>query len=301
MKAPTQYSTTVQLLALTRFADVGPRLFDLLMCYYASPSELLSAAPEAIRAVPGVVPGAVEKIAKAAASLELASQYSEELLQRDIGIATRFDPDYGTLLQELNDPPVLLYYRGAMPDPSKKSVTLMGARNPSAEGIAWSTSLARKFAEHGIQIISSLDVGADSAAHLGSRSASGRTFAVLEGGFDQLDASTQVPLAIDVGRNGGVISEYAPDIAIAPENGREANRLIAALGQAVVVTEIYHDSEKLWDLLEFCGQIGKLAMVTIDPVHGPLADRESLNHALQNGAVILQGPDQAGDIIRSLV
>jgi DNA processing protein len=301
MKAPAQYSTTVQLLALTRFAGVGPRLFDLLMCYYANPTELLSASPEAIRAVPGVVPGTDEKMIKATASLELASQYRDDLRQREIGIATRFETEYGTLLQELNDPPVLLYYRGGMPDPSKKSVTLMGARNPSAEGIAWSTSLARTFAAQGVQIISSLDVGADSAAHLGSRSAGGHSFAVLEGGFDQLDASGQVPLAIDIGRNGGVISEYPPDIAMAPENGREANRLIAALGQAVVITEIYHDSEKLWDLLEFCGQIGKLAMVTIDPVHGPLADRESLNHALQNGAVILQGPDQAGDILRSLV
>ncbi len=180
-------------------------------------------------------------------------------------------------------------------------MTLVGAREATVEGMAWSTSLSRAFATEGIDIVSSLDIGNDAAVHLGCKAAGGRSFAVIDSGFDAIIAMEQTVLSSDIIQTGGLISEYPPEIPARPDSLPAASRILAGLGQAVVVSEVYVGSTRVLDLLECCGLVGKLALVTIDPVNGPLADKESLNFAVKNGAVVLHGPNQIADIIRSLV
>lgn len=298
---PARYPLPVQILALTKYSGVRPRLFELLFQRFSDMTSLLNASVSSLSAVPGVTKAQAEKIARASTHLERANAYYTSLLERQISISTRFDSSFGHRLVELNDPPSLLYVRGKLPDPDRKAVTLVGASGATAEGIAWSTSLARAFAAEGIDIISSLDVGNDAAVHLGCRAAQGQSFAVVDSGFNAIAAVEQSVLASDIIQSGGLISEYPPETPTSPENLSASNRLLAGLGQAVVVSELYLNSTRVHDLLECCGLVGKLALVTIDPVNGPLADKESLNFAVKHGAVVLHGPNQIADIIKSLV
>lgn len=297
-----KYPLPVQVLALTKFAGIGPRLFDLLLQRFADPNALFTASEEALLAVSGVTKAAAQKVKRAKNYLEQAQEYLRSLHERKIAVSTRFDEAYGHRLFELNDPPPLLYWMGEFPDPDSRAVTLVGTdEGATAEGIAWTTTLARAFAAEGIQAVSSLRGGNDAAVHLGSRAGGGKSFAVVDGGFDSLDPVEQMPLAVDIAHQGGLVSEFPMEAPAAVENMPACNRLMAGFGQAVVISEIYHSSARLHDLLEFCGLIGKMAIVTVDPVNGPLADKESLDAAVKHGAVILQGPNQIRDIIRSLV
>jgi DNA processing protein len=297
----SRYSVPVLMLALTRFGSVSPRLMERLLQRFRDPYDLLEASESTLTDVQGVTVTAARQVRRAANALDKAQLLNAALLKRQITLSTRLDDLYVHRLFELNDPPSLLYSMGSFPDSATRSVTLVGAAQATTEGIAWSSSLSRGFASEKIQIISSLTGGNDAAIHLACRTAGGRSFAVIDGGFDGLDSVEQVPLALDIAKVGGVISEYPPDAPTQPENLPASDRILAGLGQAVVVTEIYHDSTRVHDLLEFCNQVGKLAMVTVDPVNGPLADKESLIAAVKQGAVILQGPNQLSDIIRSLV
>src|SRR5512138_3846408 len=108
-------------------------------------------------------------------------------------------------------------------------------------------------------MVSSLEGGNDSAVHLGAKAAGGRSYAVIESGFDQLDQTTQVPLAIDIALTGGVITESPPEVNRSTESMEMADRLLVGISQATVLTEIYQESQREHDVLKFCSEIGKMA------------------------------------------
>lgn len=301
MTTSSQYSPAVQLLALTRFGGMTPRMFELLFQRFGTLSGILDASTESYQQISGISAGAAKRLAKASDRLTESAKIVEELGKRDIRVTTRFDDDYGTLLSELNDPPPLLYVRGRMPEAQKKSITLVGTHATTERGIELTTRLARSFADAGVQVISSLTIGNDAAAHLGAKAGGGVSFAVIDTGFDHIPQVEGIPLAIDITQGGGIVSEYPPESDKGDETLEASDRLLVGLGQAVVVTEIYKDSRRTHDIIEFCKQIGKMAFLMIDPTYGPLADSSGLEHALRCGVIPLEGLERTKDIIKVLV
>jgi DNA processing protein len=301
MMDPKTYTNSVQVLALCKFAGVGPRLFEALFSRYGTLNALLGASKASLMSIDGMTDQRADKITSASERLVEAEQFEAVLRGREIGICTRFDHDYHPLLYELNDPPTLLYVRGRMPEPRRKSVTILGAEDATAEGLQLTSTLAKAFASAGVQVISSLTGAADASAHLACKAANGDSYAILEHGFDHLEQREQVPLAIDIAHTGGVISEYAPDAARSEVGLAESNRLIVGLSHAVVVTKLFHNSERAFDALNFCNQIGKLAFIVNDSKGGVVADDVVMARALAHGAIPFDGTTNVNDIIRSLV
>jgi DNA processing protein len=298
----SDYDTTTQVLALCRFAGVRPRLFEALLNHFGDLQSILEAKTDSLMKISGMKSKTAEMIAGSSAHLQRAGEYYTELKARDIHVKSRFDDDFPTRLFELNDPPPLLYVRGKTPDRHKKAVALVGAENATNEGIELTVKLARRFAEAGIQIIASLRKGIDAAAHVGAKAVEGgSSFSILDSGFDHIHPPEHMPLAIDITQAGGVISEYPPDQQFTDEAGHRSNRILTALAQAVVVTEVYKDSARTLDLLSCCHEIGKLTFIMIDPAKGALADEESLSTAVACGAIPMIGLEKADDIILSLV
>ncbi|MBU8933658.1 MAG: DNA-protecting protein DprA [candidate division Zixibacteria bacterium] len=301
MEELSSYSNTVKTLALAKYANIGPRQFAALMHQFGDLDTVLTADTDSLSAIESLDPEAIELIQTTRTELDWVARYHDELTQRDIKVATRFDPDYPRPLEELNDPPPLLYVRGQLPDNSLKSVTVIGASQASQEGIELTVSLTRLLAEANIQVVSSLRGGVDGAVHLGVKAAKGRSFAVLDSGVDHLDLTEQTPLAVDIAQEGGLIAEYAPDVEQDPDHLKEVNRLLVGLSQAVVVTEFYNDSHSTKDTLSFCHDIGKLVFLMVDPKHGALSDETALATANEYGAVPIVGLDQVDNIIKALV
>ena len=297
----SKYNTTTQVVALCKYSGVTPRLCEFLFNYFSEIEELLKADFNTLKKISGIDEAIAKKISTASRHLDDAARYVEELSKRDIRLVSRFDPDYPTLLFELNDPPTLLFLRGNMPVPGRKTVALIGASEASNAGIEMTSRLARTFAEAGVQVVSSLYGGIDYAAHLGCKAAESASFAVLDCGFDSLAADDSMPLAIDIVQSGGIISEYSPETLQTPEAYRQTNRLLVGLVQAVVVTELYRDSARSMDLLNFCSMIGKLAFFMVDPKSGAFADEDSLNRAVEYGVLPIVGFDKVPDIIKALV
>jgi DNA processing protein len=301
MTAPADNSTTAQVLALTQFCGVTPRLFEALLRRFGTIEAVFDADREAFLEVDGVKAGQAKKLEFAPKRLAAAEAMAKTLAQRDIQLLTRFDQNYSPLLFELHDPPPLLYFRGHTPDLNKRTVSVVGTRTASAEGMALTTRLVKGLVKRDLQIVSTLRGGIDSAVHLTARSAGGVSFAVVDRGTDQLDAREGVPVAIDVIEKGGVISEYPPDVPPESRTVAEANRLVAGLAQAVVVTEFYTTSERTLDLLRACREIGKLAFIMIDPEQGAFSDEKALTQAHECGAIPIEGFDLIDDLVKSLV
>ncbi len=296
-----KYDQNIITLALVKYGGVNPRTFDLLLRTFRSLDEILLTEESEFAEIEGISAEAARKISQVDQYLERAAGYFKELSQRDIRIITRFDTEYPPYLIETNDPPPLLYNRGKMPKVDTKIVSLIGAEAATQPGIALTTKIAKALIAKNIQVLSSIKPGIDSAVHLGCKAAGGHSFAVIDKGLDHIEGDFEMPLAIDIVQTGGVISEYPPEQPFNERNFKQANRLIAGIPQAVVVTEFYENSRNVYDVLEYCHQIGRLGFVMIDPELGVLSDEKSLALAVKRGAVLLTGLEKIDDIVKSLV
>ena len=290
-----------QVIALCKYVGVTPRLFEALLHHFGSLERIIRADSGALMAIEQMSANIANKITRTKRYFKASDEFLTEMKRREIGVTTRFDPEYPSLLFELNNPPPILYCRGRLPLGDKKTVALVGADKATNEGMELTTTLAAAFARGEVQVVSSLDKGISAAVHLGTRVEKGVSFAVLDCGLDELKPEEQARLAIDITHEGGLVSEYSPETAPSSDNYKALNRIIVGLSQAVVVTEIYKDSEHTLDLLKCCNQVGKLSFVIIDPRHGALADEASLNQAVSYGALPMVGLDKIDDIITALV
>lgn len=101
---------------------------------------------------------------------------------------------------EIYDYPYGLYYNGKLPDSDKPSVAIVGSRQASQYGMMVAVRLAYEMSSYGIQIISGVAVGIDTAAHKGTLDNSGYTCAVLGSGVDICYPACNIGLFTDIKR-----------------------------------------------------------------------------------------------------
>jgi len=301
MENNKKYSNAVKVLALCQFAGVKPRAFAVLMQKFKNLDSILDADEIDLIKIDGMDITLAGNVSRVKSYLDKTEVYYQKLTDREIKVVTSFDADYPSQLNELNDPPPLLYSRGKLPVNNKKSVTLIGATEATNEGIELTINLTKLFIDAGVQVVSSLNKGIDASVHLGCKSAGGVSYALLDTGFDLIDSSEQMPLAIDIAQEGGVLTEYSPEQDLSETRLEESNRLLVGLTNAVVITQYYKDSKRIMDILSFCNQIGKMVFLMVDPEHGALSDEEALDIGGQNGLIPMVGFDQVEIIIKALI
>ena len=165
-------------------------------------------------------------------------RHRSALVAQGVGALTTGEAGFPEMLAGIPDPPLLLYYRGALDCLAGTAIAIVGARRASGAGQAFSRSLAAELADAGVVIVSGLALGVDAAAHLGALEAGGRTIAVLGSGPDQLTPLANARLGERILSEGGLIlSEYPPGTPAAPFRFPERNRLISGLSRGVVVGE----------------------------------------------------------------
>lgn len=297
----TSDKPAILILALCRFNDITPRLMNALLNHFGNLEGIINSDAGTLMNIKGMTIDIANNITQAKDQIDESSIYYSQLLDRNIYPVSRFDDNYPQSLFELNDPPSLIYYRGNLPDPNKRIAGIIGSEKPGNEGIELTIALAKKLAENNVQIISSLNSGISTAAHLGSRSVDGNSYAVLDSGFDNIVPEVNIPVAVDIVKGGGLISEYPPDMEYENNNFKKSNRIIVGMSQGVILTEFYAENEIVNDILECCSQIGKLLFILIDPKCETMSDESSLNKAVNYGAIPIVGRDKIDDIIKSLV
>lgn len=155
-----------------------------------------------------------------------------------VGALAQGDSDFPDILTGIPDPPLLLYYRGALDCLSGAAIAIVGARRASSAGAAFARRLAAELAGAGVVIVSGLALGMDAAAHSGALDAGGKTIAVLGSGPEQITPLANAPLGERILVSDGLIlSEYPPGTPAAAYRFPERNRLIAGLSLGVVVVE----------------------------------------------------------------
>ncbi|HEY2902724.1 MAG TPA: DNA-processing protein DprA [Polyangia bacterium] len=147
------------------------------------------------------------------------------------------DPRWPRGLADLVRPPKQLWVTGRLPTAAERAVAIVGSRGATAAGYAQAQEIAAAVGGAGWSVVSGGALGIDAAAHLGALQAGAPTFAVLGCGVDVVYPDRHTELFSRVAQAGGLLSEYPP--ATPPRSGQfpARNRLVAALGEAVVVVD----------------------------------------------------------------
>lgn len=162
----------------------------------------------------------------------------------DMGIVTYFDYDYPQLLCKINNPPLVLYYKGEISLLQNRCVAVIGTRNATDKGRYHARSFAREIAAQGYTVVGGLSAGIETAAHIGALS-TGATCAVLASGIDSVYPSENKELYNKICENGVVISEYMPGARTGKYAIPYRNRIISGLCESVLLIEAPEKSGSL--------------------------------------------------------
>ncbi len=168
-----------------------------------------------------------------------------ELHQKGICLVTREDEAYPEDLREIAQSPYGIFYKGRMTDPTKPTVAIVGARMCSEYGREAAGQAAMQLAAAGVQVVSGMAKGIDSAGHFGALRGGGTTFAVLGCGVDICYPPGSRILYEKIEAAGGILSEYPPGTPPIPMRFPMRNRIISGLSRIVIVAEAREKSGSL--------------------------------------------------------
>ncbi len=221
---------------LSTVDGVGPLTTERLIAYFGSAGEVLRASRRDLERVEKVGPTISRKISQAreACDVDALLRFCRE---NEIEIVASRDARYPARLREIDNPPRLLYVRGAFAPEDRTAIAIVGTRGATRYGLETAERLARELAEAGFTVVSGLALGIDGAAHRGALDVGGRTLAALGGGVAKIYPREHEGLARRVVESGAVFSEYHPLTSPLAGNFPARNRIVAGLALGVLVVE----------------------------------------------------------------
>lgn len=204
-----------------------------------------------------------------------------KLENQGIHLVLMEDAEYPGRLRNIPDAPLWLYYMGQLPLEGGMAAAIVGARRCSRYGYETARGLGEFLGQNGIQVISGMAAGIDSAGQWGALSAGGYSAAVLGSGVDICYPSENRKLYDILQKDGCLISEFPPGSSPKPWHFPLRNRIISGLSDVVVVVEAREKSGSLITV-DMALEQGK----EVYAVPGRLTDALSkgCNDLIKNGA-----------------
>ena len=229
---------------LNNIEGIGNAKLRNLLEVFNNPENVFCASAEVLSKIPLLSERDVTNICN-----EDKRKYIFDLFEKYIDKGIKFvfpcDEIYPKRLQELYDKPGIIYYRGELPIENRLNVSIVGSRRCTEYGKCVASEIAGLLAERGVNIISGLALGIDSAAHRGALKANGRTYAVLAGSAYKCYPPQNHRMYMDIINSGGAISEFSPDTETVPGMFPLRNRIISGISDVVIVVEAAEKSGSL--------------------------------------------------------
>lgn len=280
-------------LRLNLIDGIGPRTQQTLLAQFRTPAAVFEANRDELLAVEGIGP-------KLAASVLAARHSREPQLELDrcrqagITLIRRGTTEYPPMLDEICDPPPILYCRGSLRVQDQLAVAIVGSRRCTLYGKQVAERLGGALARAGLTIISGLARGIDGAAHRGALNAGGRTLAVLGTGLGEIYPPEHSDLAREVARAGALLTENRFHQPALPGLFPQRNRIISGLALGVIVVEAARSSGALHTVRHAIEQGREVFAVPgrIDSIAS-----SGCHDILRDGATLVRDPD---DILQAL-
>ena len=275
-------------LRLIRTEGVGPRTFRQLINRFGGAAPALEALPHLTR----LKGRPVTPPSRAQAEDEIAA-----LARLGGRLVASGDAAYPALLRATDAAPPLMAVRGDALILARPAVAIVGSRNASAAGGAFTERLARDLGEAGLVIVSGLARGIDARAHKASLATG--TVAVMAGGQDRIYPANHAALAEAIVEAGGAVLAEMP-MGWEPR-GRDfprRNRIISGLAYGSVVVEAARRSGSLITARYALEQNREVFAVPGSPLD-PRA--EGTNDLIRQGATLVAEAEHVLDVLGPII
>ncbi len=210
--------------------------FPKLIAKYSNAREIYDSDDKALAKIVGS--NASDKSSLCNKELDKAKEIYNFCKKHSVGIVTYGDEKYPDALRNISTPPVLLYYRGVLPDfNSGVYISSVGTRSLSDYGRRTAFKLTYDLASAGAVIVSGMAMGIDGVSHAGALAAGAITVAVIGSGIDICYPPSHLRLAREIVKSGCVITEFAPGTPPSRFNFPKRNRIISGISAATIVVE----------------------------------------------------------------
>ena len=142
-------------------------------------------------------------------------------------------PDYPVEWKGLPDAPPVIYARGNIALLRERKFTVVGARRTPAPALKLGARICKELS-NGVAIVTGTADGGDGAAIEGALSGGGKVICVLAGGFSALPQAN-IQLLGEVAKRGLLISPYPYETEVRAFSYEYRNKLLATLGEGVLV------------------------------------------------------------------
>ena len=225
--------------------------------------------------------------------LDKADKVLADCQRLGLRILTIQDAEYPGRLQNIYDPPCLLYVKGRLPAfDEEAAVAVVGTRDCTPYGIACAEKLGYGLTGGGAVVVSGLAKGIDAAASRGALRAGGVTVGVVGNGLDVHYPYESRYLYEDIAAAGVLLSEYPPGTEAAASHFPARNRIISGLSLATLVVEAPERSGALITA-ETALEQGRDVFAVPGPIDAPTS--VGCNRLIRDGAGLVS---DAWDILR---
>ena len=268
----------VATLSLSLVPGIGSQRLRQLVAAFGSAQAALAAPHVRLASLHGIGPAAATAIKAATPT------HGERVLAQLAALGARAllpgQADFPAQLEEIHDPPAVLYVWGDVSLLARPAVALVGSRNHTAYGAEAARILAGAVARRAV-VVSGMARGIDALVHTAALDAGGATVGVLGNGFGVIYPAANRALYDRMVAQGCLVTEHPPGDRPHAGSFPRRNRLISGLSRAVVVIE---------------AAVGSGAIVTADAgleqsrailaVPGPITSPTSVgcNKLIQQGA-----------------
>lgn len=279
------------MIALNMVSGLGPRRIALLSEAAGDTAGIFRLSSSELVWILKDKSGIAERIKEVKGS----KAYTEELAYvsgEGIGIVCCMDSLYPDSLRNIYSPPPVLYYRGDIGCYSEDIVAVVGSRRCSMYGLRMAETISFDLAAHGVNVISGMARGIDSAAHRGALRAGGSTIAVMGSGFRHIYPAGAEKLARDISAAGVVVTEYPSYTEPSRSTFPRRNRIISGMARGVLVVEAAIKSGAMITVGHALEQ-GKDVMAV--PGHADAHTSGGTNMLIKDGARLVTGASDVMD------
>ena len=172
-------------------------------------------------------------------ALRRAAAEMEFITKNNIRALTFNDVDYPQRLHECPDAPIILYYKGTANLNQQYILNMVGTRRCTTYG----QDLVHRFISDlrqlcpQVLVVSGLAYGIDICAHRNALQNGYETVGILAHGLDQIYPHAHRQTAVEMVKQGGLLTEYMSQTEALPNNFRQRNRIVAGISDATVLVE----------------------------------------------------------------
>ena len=215
---------------------IGERLKVDLVRRFQDPEAIYFADPGSFHDISGLT--AEGAAALADKNLQDAEKVLRDCRRKNLRILTWQDAAYPARLKNIPDPPLVLYYKGNLPDfDALPVIGVVGTRKASASGMNVAGKMGYQISRCGGIVVSGMAAGIDAMATRGALTAGAAAVGVLGCGADVVYPASNRGLFEEMEQYGCLISEYLPGTPPAAYNFPRRNRIISGLSCGVLVVE----------------------------------------------------------------